>query len=49
MKYKVFYRSDNGKNYFERVTASSPKEAEKKVRSKYNDITEIVQVTESAD
>jgi len=46
MKYIVLYRSDNGKNYFERVIANSPKDAEMKVRYKYNDITEIVDVRE---
>lgn len=49
MKWKVFYRSTNGKNYFERVTASSAKAAEKIVREKYNDIAEIVQVSDSMD
>lgn len=46
MKYIVFYKSTNGKNYFERVEASTEKRAIDVVKMKYNDIASIEECRE---
>lgn len=46
MKYIVFYKSTNGKNYFERVQSSTREHAIRVVKDKYNDIAEIVDCRE---
>lgn len=45
MQYTIFYTTDNGKRFFERVNASSEKEAIRVLKDKYNDIEEIVKVS----
>jgi len=44
MNYRVYYITDNGKRFVDKVEAYSEKDAEKQVRNKYNDIEEIVKV-----